>query len=193
MSELQTYERLITQKTTGKLFWQKLSLITTYFLWLALCFSICTRTGITAPMLIFIPLSTAVLIFFTWKYVQVEFEYILGGNTFFLTRIYGKRKRKPLLEVPLKSTLLIAPSNADSIKKAETLSPTDTVWAISSPKAQNIWFLIYDEDKEKRIMLFFEADDRSLRILRHSCPRVTAREALTFLHGSDNNTDKIST
>ena len=80
-----------------------------------------------------------------------------------------------MLEVDLKQALLIAPYNEENIAKAERLGPEETVMALSSEDAEGIWFLVYEAEKEKRVLVFFEADEAAIRVLRRTNPHATAR------------------
>lgn len=179
MNDIQGYERLLKQKTNKNTVCLRIGLIFAYLLWAGLFIILMLKyIGLNAPMIAFIPISTAILVLLTWKYTYVEFEYSFAGGTFYLAKIYGKKKRKPMLEADLALAVLIAPCDDKYIAEAERLSPDRSVHAESSDRAPDIWMLIYDEDKDSRILVFFEADERSLKYLRHHAPRVTARERL---------------
>ena len=178
MNELQSYERLIRRKVTGKYIWQRVGLIALYLLWVSIWFVIAIRFFVNAPLVAFAILTTVLLVIFTWKLTVVEYEYTLVGGSFYLAQIYGKSRRKAILEAELSDAVLIAPYTEDYAARAEALSPTEILWATSAPDAPNIWMLVWDADKEERLLLFFEADERSVRLLRQYNPRVTARERI---------------
>ena len=176
MNDFSTYERFIQQKNTGKIIGKKIAMILLYLCWIGIFLWIMGFWGIHPAILLLIPISTGALILLTWKYVQVEFEYVIVGGSFQVTKIYGKRKRKLLLEIELKDALLIAPYTEGSMERAERLSPEETVMAISSADSDTIWLLVYEEDeKETRVLLFFEADDTTIRLLRRNNPHATVR------------------
>ena len=176
MNELQTYETLIRQKSTGRALLPRIFLILVYLVWVTLWLALLLRFHFRIPLVLLGPLTTLPLILITWKYVQVEYEYTIGGGTFFLAKVYGKKKRKPLLEAELKSALLIAPRTEEFMEKAERMGVDEVIWAVSSPESERIWMLLYEEEESKeRILLFFEGEERSIRLLRHYNPRATAR------------------
>ena len=146
-----------------------------YIFWISLLFVFSVRFGISAPIIAFTPLSTAILIILTWKYTVIEYEYIIVGGTFCLTKIYGKKKRKAILEADIKNAKLIAPYTDDYVKKAEDLSPENIIWAVSSQYSENIWMFIFLDDEDRITLVFFEADDRSIRFLMRANPRATVR------------------
>ncbi len=176
MSEFETYEQLIRQKTKGALLGKQIGLISLYLFWISLCFLFFVNIAPSASVLALTPLTTLLLIWLTWKYVVIEYEYILTGGVFRLTKIYGKRKRKPMLTADVKQALLIAPYTEETAKQAERLSPDEILWAVSDPSLDSVWFFAYrDEEEEKTILFFFEADERSLKILRRYNPRAVAK------------------
>ena len=144
MTDLQSYERLFAPKTEGKLLLKKILFLFLYVSWACVWTVVMLRRGISAPMLILIPLTTAVLVWLTWPLTQIEMEYTLAAGTFYLARVYGKKKRKELVEADLSTALLIAPNNEENQKKAEALSPADVLWAASSSTAEIMWMMVFE-------------------------------------------------
>lgn len=133
------------------------------------------RIGINAPMLFFIPLTTLLLIFSTRKYTRVEFEYTCADGALFIDKIYGKKKRKSLLEAELKQAILIVPNTAEQRKRIEENAPFKILDATASSESRDIWLLLFEETSENRLVVLIEADEPLLRILRYYNPRATAR------------------
>ena len=136
-------------------------------------------------MLLFIPLTTAALVWLTWSHTQTELEYTVAAGTFYLARIYGKKRRKELVEAELSSALLIAPNTEENQKKAQEYAPTDILFAASSSLAENVWLMVFDAEKSQRLLIYVEMDEEMLRILRHANPRVTSREKLAVPNPTD--------
>ena len=109
MNEIQSYERLIRRKVTGKYVWQRIGLIAVYGVWVSLWFVVAIRWILNAPLLAFALLSTVLLIVFTWKLTLVEYEYAIVSGSFYLAQIYGKSRRKAILEAEISDAVLIAP------------------------------------------------------------------------------------
>lgn len=170
MANTQFYEKIIkvkNAKQTAKL----ISGILLYILYLA----IWTFIGILNPkssMLIFVMgiLSALLIILVTWKYLFLEYEYSFCQNTLTIAKIYGKRKRKTVIEVNMQKLALIASATDENIQSAEPLSPEQRIIAVSSEYAENIWLLVSGEENEPRILIFIEADDRALSILKNNAP-----------------------
>ena len=170
MASTQFYEKIVkvkNSKQTAKL----ISGILFYILYI----SIWAFIGIINPessILIFTAgiLSAILIILITWKYLFLEYEYSFCQSTLTIAKIYGKRKRKSILDVNLQKLTLIASATNENIKKAENLNPEERVIAVSNEYAENIWLIVTGEENEPRILIFIEADDRALSILKSNAP-----------------------
>ena len=177
MSATQTYEKIVkvkNAKQTAKL----ISGILLYVLYLTVWLFI----GILNPessILIFILgiLTCLLIVLITWKYLFVEYEYSFCQGTLFISKIYGKRKRKELIEINLNKLTLIASATDENIQKAENLQPESRIISVSSEYADDIWLLVTGEENEPRILIFIEADDRALAILKMNAPFAFTKKA----------------
>lgn len=170
MASTQIYEKIIKIKNsrqTAKLISAILLYILYLFTWVFI--------GILNPersLLIFTGgiLSCALIVLITWKYLFLEYEYAFCQGVLTISKIYGKRKRKTIIEVNLQKLTLIAPATDESIEKADRQKPDDRIICVSSEYADNIWLLLTGEENEPRHLIFIEADERSLGILKQSAP-----------------------
>lgn len=171
MANTQTYEKIIKVKnarTRAKLISALLFYIIYILVWIF--------AGILNPkssMLIFLggALSCLLIVLITWKYLFVEFEYSFCQGTLSISKIYGKRKRKELLDADLHKLLFIAQATDDIIANAEQrFKPESRLIAVSSEYTDNIWLLVTGEENEPSEFIFIEADERILSILKSSAP-----------------------
>ena len=170
MASSQFYEKIVkvkNAKQTAKL----ISGILLYILYV----SIWVFIGILNPessILIFAAgiLSALLVIPITWKYLFLEYEYSFCQSTLTISKIYGKRKRKAILDINIQKLSLVAAATDENIKKAENLNPEERIIAVSSEYAENIWLIVTGEENEPRILIFIEADDRALNILKSNAP-----------------------
>ena len=170
MSSTHIYEKIVKVKNAK----QKAKLISAILLYM-LYLLIWIFIGIFNPaqsLLIFACgiLSCLLIIFTTWKYFFVEFEYSFCQNILTVSKIYGKRKRKLLFETDTQKLALATPATDANIEKAERLNPKKRIIAVSNEYAENIWALVTGVENEPRILLFIEADDRALSILKSNAP-----------------------
>lgn len=176
MSELQSYEKILSRKNEGTHRWKVLGWLFLYLNWVLLGSLLLAAFGMSAPLLLLLTLSTVFLVRLTWKYTQVEFEYALLDGVLVIDKIYGKKTRRAVFEGELKHALLIAPYTEDFLRKAKELRPLNkSIDATSSENAENVWFLLFEKD-ESGLLILVEADETMLRIFRHYNARATARK-----------------
>ena len=75
MSEMfTTYEYVVAQKAEGRFLLRKLLFLLLYVVYIVslLLVGVITRIGI--PLLALVPVTTWILVFFTWRYAKVEYE-----------------------------------------------------------------------------------------------------------------------
>ena len=175
MSELHTYETVVAEQGAGARL-RRIAWILGYVFFFSLFIVLSATQGLSFPILTLGALATGGVVLFTWKYTGIEYEYSLVGNQLSVAKIYGKRKRKPLLEIDLKRARLIAPCTEEYRKEAEGMSPTQVTQAISKEDAPNRWLILWDDEEDDTLVLIFEANDRLLSALRRENPRAIPRE-----------------
>lgn len=172
------YERLIRRRAEGKYLWHRILFGIICFVWVSAWFVIAIRFMINAPMIAFALLTTALLLILGIKYLGVEYEYSFVSGTFSLSKIYGKSRRKEMLEIELSRALMVAPYTDENVERARALDADETVSAISGKHAKNVWIVVFDEDGENKVLVLLEMDERALAQFRRHCPRATAKATL---------------
>lgn len=124
-------------------------------------------TRLLVPMLALVPLSTWILVWFTWRYVAVEYEYSFVGGMMVLSYIYGGRSRKKIAEIRIKDMTLIAPFEGEYVTEAEKYAPERTVDFTSDLQRDDVYFALYETADARRGILYFEATDQTIRILKY--------------------------
>ncbi|MBO5939416.1 MAG: hypothetical protein J6Q82_08005 [Clostridia bacterium] len=173
--ESQNYEKLLSQKPCGRTLLPRLCLILGYLAFFSVWFVAFLRANFAPALLVLAIALTVLLVLVTWKYVQVEYEYAIYSGSFFVAKIYGKTKRKDLVELDLKQAILIAPRTEEYLAQADRMKLDGVLWAVSSPKAENIWMIVYPHGEKNASLLFFEADEDAIRLMRRENPRATAK------------------
>ncbi len=196
MNNSQFYEKIVKVPNKGKQLAKKISLAMSYLLFFSIWLGAAGYNAINdinsivkylnegkgtmSFTFIFIfaagILTTLMLFLITWKYVQLEYEYSFSCGTVSFAKIYGKKKRKILVESEMKELLIIAPATEEYINKAEHFEIDERVIAVSTEKADNIWLVVTGGKDEKRILVFFEADERSLAVLKSANPFVFVKK-----------------
>lgn len=166
MNEFQTYEVITHQKTEGIWILKRISLIFCYIAYVLALLLIGLSTRIIVPLLALIPITLWMIIYFSWKYVNIDYEYSMTSGHLTFSKIYGSRKRKVMFETEIKSISLIAPYNDKYFAEAERYAPVIEYNSLSSSKASNQYFALFENKDEKKSIFIFEAEEKSLKIFK---------------------------
>ena len=172
MNEFSTYEFVVDQKVEGKWIWAKAGLLFFYISFGIAVVLLGIIYRLIAPMIAFVPISIWLLVFCTWRYTCVEYEYSITSGELTFAKVFGNRSRRRILTLDLRQAVRIAPlDNGEHSAKAAAWKPELEFSAISSPTAPDIYYILFEygngEKKEKRRAIFyFEATKRALQICR---------------------------
>ena len=181
MNEFSTYEFVVSQRIEGRWLLARIAMITLYvcfvLAWLVLGFSL----EIVVQLLALIPITTWILVFCTWRYVAVDYEYSLTSGELTFSKIFGNRSRRTVLRLTLRDAVRIAPlENEAEAQKATAYAPEREFSAISSLRAPDIYFILFEyatkeggKQKKRRAIFYFEATGRALQICRFYNPSAT--------------------
>lgn len=171
MNEFGTYEYVVARKNKGTQKIKPLLLIVGYVVLTIglLLFAVITKLG--APLISLAPLALVVVIFFTWRYTKIEYEYSITSGILTFSEIYGGRSRKAITEFKLKNCLNIAPlSEMDELTER---SANVCYSALSYSESPNAYFAEFDNEKGDRCVFLFEATEKALKICRFYNPSHT--------------------
>ena len=165
MNENHGFEYTVTKKAEGKYLFAKVLMILGYIV-----FGVVYFFGLALahlyPLMAFIVLLEWILIFFTWRYVSVEYRYetVSGGIKFY--KVFGGKKKKLLLEKRIKDFSCIKPYDEDAKANIATEKfVTRHACVRSENDASDCFYAIYDTEGGKGIVIF-EATQSALKILR---------------------------
>ena len=163
-----TYEFVVAQKAEGHFLRRRILFILMYIAYVTafLTVGIITRIGI--PLVALVPVTTWILIFFTWRYVQVEYEYSYFTGALTVSRILGNRTRKKLLNVRIQELAAIFPYGEANTSRIEAYGAENVIFAASSQNAENLYVALWqDAESGKRCVLFFEPNEKAIKILKY--------------------------
>lgn len=175
MSELfTTYEFVVAQKAEGRFLRRRILFILMYAVYVVAFLAVGVITRIGVPLVALVPVTTWILIFFTWRYVQVEYEYSITSGILVFTEVYGGRSRKKMMQVTLKDAVAILPlSDPRTEAQVERFAPDIVYSAIPSVKAEDTYVLLYvDENdkvkgKGKHVAFTFVATTQALKVMKY--------------------------
>ena len=153
MDNFETYEYVIVPKNTPKRTVKKILFISLYVLfvlaWLLF--------GVNSPfpaLLALIPITLWMLIFATWRYVNVEYEYSVTSGVITFSYIYGGRSRKQVGELDIRQVDELLPlSDPFTERRLDGFDPEAGDFFISSKDSETAYAAIYvDEDGVKCVV-----------------------------------------
>ena len=127
MEDQNLYEYVTSPKKQTSFRVKRLLMILGYVVYDAALLIIGLATPLFVPMMALIPLSTWILVWFTWRYVSIEYEYSFAGGMMILSYVYGGKSRKKIAEIRIKDMTMIAPFEGDYVKEAEKYAPERTL------------------------------------------------------------------
>lgn len=173
MEESSIYEYVVAKKGKNVTV-KKTLLIIFYVIYVIVAFVVGGITKFLLPCLALVPLSLWIIVFFTWRYAKVEYEYSINSGELTFSEIYGGRSRRVVTSFKLKDCTLIAPLNDEYSDQAKRYGAERSYFALSSSDAPDAYFAEYTVGGKKCIF-YFEATARTLKICRfyNSCATVS--------------------
>lgn len=167
MSEFQTFEFVVEEKTEGKRklgkFLGRFGLLTVVLGFVLLCLA--TRLYPLAVL----PLAMLGLVLYFWKIFNCELEYSMTSGIMTFSRIYGGIRRRKVLELFIKDMREIAPRTVESDAKLKAQGMDKIYMFASHSTAPDQYYAVFEKDG-KRCVVYFEATEKTLKILRYYNP-----------------------
>ncbi len=174
MEEFQTYEYVVAKKKTGNYAVKRVLLIVAYIFYALGLLLTGFMFELIVPLLALIPISLWIIVFFTWRYVSVEYEYSMVSGEVTVSEIYGGRSRKQKLIFRLKDCTMIAPLAArEWQERAELFGATKVYSALSAEDATDAYFATFENENKEKCIVYFEATEKALKICRFYNPSAT--------------------
>lgn len=169
MSEMfTTYEYVVAQKAEGRFLVRKILFLLLYVVYIVslLLVGVITRIGI--PLLALVPVTTWILVFFTWRYAKVEYEYSLTSGQLTFSEIYGGRSRKKKMEMRLRDAVHIRPRDEKMTESlADAYAPEEVYHAVPSRDARDVYVMLYANEAGKHCAFCFVATEQALKIMKY--------------------------
>ncbi len=173
-----TYEYVVTKKVEGSYKTKRILIIVAYITYILALVAVCSIIRI--PQLIALaPVTMWMIAYFSWPYFSIEYEYVLMEGQITFSEILGGRKRRERFSLRISSLDAIMPYKSENDKDLLAYGAEKEYIALSSEKnAVDPYFALFKDDSGKKCVFFFEATNRSLRILKYYNP-VTVMSTLS--------------
>lgn len=165
MEDMTFYEYVVAQKGS-KATLKKMFLIVFYALYVIGALLLGAFTKLFLPLLAFVPLSLWIIVFFTWRYAKVEYEYSIVSGELTFSTVYGGRSRRAAVSFKLKDCSLIAPLNDQYSEKADAYGAEKVFIGLSDQNSPDAYFATFVSGGKKCI-LYFEATSRAIKICKY--------------------------
>ena len=166
MNDFENYEFAVKQKIEGSYRLKKILFIILYVSVAIGLFAGGVGLRILAPCIAIVPLLLWILIFFTWRFTNVEHECIFESGVMICSEIYGNRTRRVLFKTVIRDMLLIAPETEAYIAEAEKHGVEKVYKMTSSKNASGVYFAIFKDEGGKTAAVYFESNEKILKILQ---------------------------
>lgn len=163
----ESYEYVVQKKKEGSYKIRRILVIIGYGV-LCLVGFIAAAASKLIQLFALAPVLLWIVAYFTWPYFSIEYEYsLIDGNITFST-IYGGRKRKEEFSIRISSFDRVAPFDKNRIDEITKYGATVEYNAFSSDNAPvDPYFALFTDKNGRKCAFFFEATNRSLRILKY--------------------------
>ena len=162
------YEYTVAEAKNKALKTKKTLFIVAYVLYAVVIFGIGSMTKLMLPLMCFIPLSLWIIVWLTWRYTQVEYEYSFFSGALTVNRILGNRTRKKMMEIRIQNFSSVMEASEANQSKIEAFEAETTVFAASAADAENLWVALWnDAESGKRGALYFEPNEKAIKILNY--------------------------
>ena len=162
------FEYTVAEASNKALKTKKILFIVAYVLYAIVIFGIGAITKLLLPFMCFVPFSLWFIVWLTWRFTQVEYEYSFFSGELAVNRILGNRTRKTLTKVRIQRLSAVFPATELNQSKVEAFGVQNTIMAVSEANAEGIWIALWeDAESGKRMALYFEPNEKAIKILKY--------------------------
>lgn len=102
----------------------------------------------------------------TFIYVDIEEKMDISGGTLTLSKIQGKRKEIPYISVTVSELEAIKPYRGEYKEEADKYKADRRIECVATMKGEDVYYAYYTNAEGKKIIMFFEATEKALRVMK---------------------------
>jgi hypothetical protein len=160
------FEYTVAEAKNKALKTKKALFLTAYVLFVLVVFAI--LSSINPYLIALVPVTLWMVIWLTWRFTQVEYEYSFFSGELTVNRILGNRTRKNLMKVRIQNFSAVFAATELNQSKIEAFAAEKTIFAASEATAENLWVALWeDAESGKRMALYFEPNEKAIKILKY--------------------------
>ena len=162
------YEYTVSEQKNAALTFKKLSLLALYVLWVVGLLLLGMQIKLILPLLALIPVTLWMLVFFTWRLTQVEYEYSFFAGDMTVCRVLGGKSRKTLAKIKLRELCHVYPCyNHANAEQIDAFAADRIIFAASSSQAPTVCAVMWKSEDDVKTTLFFDCNEKAAKILRY--------------------------
>ena len=160
------YEYTVAEKKDAGLIFKRVTLLALYVLYAAALLVAGVMIKLIVPMLALVPLTLWIIVFFTWRITQVEYEYSFFAGVLTVCRVLGGRSRKKLCEITIRQLSGVYSCDDDQ-PRIDAFAPEKVIFAASDENASALCAALWTDEDGVRRALFFEPNEKAVKILKY--------------------------
>lgn len=118
------------------------------------------------PIMVVYLVLVGVLTWYLWQFVSIEFEYSIVMGEIDFDIIYGQRRRRHIASAKIREMTLIAPYGEEYAREINADDVKKRIFAASDINSPDTYFCIYNDEKNGKTVLIFEATRKTLDVMK---------------------------
>ncbi len=156
----------VKKKSEGKYRLSRILMVIGYVVF-ALAYFLFFTTMNILPIIALLPVLTWILVFFTWRFVEVEYEYYILDGEFKLIEVYGTKSMRELCRVRISAMDSVAPYRGENKAKADAFDGESRICGVSSMDNPDIYYAVFKDESGAYRAVFFEATEKTLKVIKY--------------------------
>jgi len=117
------------------------------------------------PVGALIPVTLWILVFFTWRFVSVEYRYEVDKGRLIFSEIYGGKKSRVKAEFRVHDVVLLAPVGA-AASEIENFAPERVFDASPSVSSPDRYVLLIRDETGVKTAFYLQANEKAAKAIR---------------------------
>ena len=165
MNENSAFDYTVAKKVEGKYLLHRILMIVGYVL-LGSAYFFGLFLAHFYPLMAFVVLIVWITVFFTWRYVSIEYRYETESGMIRFYTVYGGKKKKLVLEKRIKEFIEISKCSEDNLARISAAEFNNVYRLVRSESFGPDDYFATFELNGKNCIVYFEANEQALKILK---------------------------
>ena len=159
-------EHIVPLKEPSKILPKKLGLIFFAFLLVVGVFAFALSNLAFVPIVAAVLIIVAYVIWYLWRFVSIEYEYVIHHGEITFDVVYGRKQRKQFYKASLARVEKIAPLVDGKVPEADAQGAAKEVFCVSKRSSRYAHYAVVREEDGSKTILLFELIERGEKVLR---------------------------